>query len=478
MLPVHAFSDDALGDSDATELASRIRCGHISASEAVTAAIRRAQAVNPLLNAIQSDCFEQALELASSQPRRGFFAGVPSFIKDNLHQEGLPTNFGTRAFVAPPSRHSDRFVRQFMAAGFISLGKTRLPEFGFSASTEFMEDVPTRNPWNPEYSSGASSGGAAALVAAGVVPIAHANDGGGSIRIPAACCGLVGLKPTRGRLPPQAAARNMPIDIIVDGVVTRSVRDTANFLAEAALHHPGEGLPPIGMIEAPGKRRLRIGLAYDSIIGRTDEETRKVVADAAALLEQMGHRVHEIRLPFPQSFVDDFGGYWGMLAFFVAKFGHRMFDPTFDATRLDNLSQGLARLFRRKMLKTPAIIRRLRAAERIYAGLFSNCDVILSPVLGHCTPRLGHLSPTLDFDTLFARLSEYASFTPLNNISGGPALSLPFGAANNGMPIGIHFSAPSGDERTLIELAFELEQARPWRRIQDTTSPAASPVPA
>ncbi len=465
--PEHAFADDALGDSDATALASRIRCGEISAGEAVDAAIGRARKMNPVLNAIQFECFDQVREQAPVTIRRGFFAGVPSFIKDNLHQEGLPTNFGTRAFVAPPSRHSDIFVRQFLAQGFVSLGKTRLPEFGFSASTEFRDDPPTRNPWNPEYSSGASSGGAAALVAAGVVPIAHANDGGGSIRIPAACCGLVGLKPSRGRLPPQDAAKSMPIDIVVDGVVSRSVRDTANFLAGAALHHPGEGLPPVGLVEGPGARRLRVGVAYDSIVGKTDAETRKAVSDTVGLLEQLGHRVHEIALPIPLSFADDFGGYWGMLAFFVSLLGKKLFDPSFDAARLDNLSSGLARLYRRKMLKTPIMIHRLRAIERLYAGMFTGCDVVLSPVLGHCTPKLGHLSPTLDFETLFARLNEYASFTPLNNISGGPGISLPLGAAESGMPIGIHFSAAVGDERTLLELAFELEEARPWRRIQD-----------
>lgn len=460
---LHAFCDDALGDADATALAARIRTREISAAEAVKASIARAQRLEATLNAIEFPCFERA-EKDAANPSVGMFAGVPSFLKDNIQREGLPTGYGTQAFAAGPARQTDPFAKQYLAQGFICLGKSRMPEFGFSASTEFMNQPDTCNPWGTAYSTGASSGGAAALVAAGVVPIAHANDGGGSIRIPAACCGLVGLKPSRGRLPAPEASRKLPVDLAVEGVLTRTVRDTANFYADAARHFPGH-LPAIGHVQTPAKRRLRVGVVYDSITGRSDAETRAAVKQTALLLEQMGHQVSEIDLPISESFVQDFGIYWGMLAFMLSHLGRWLVHPSFDADRLDNLSRGLASHYRRHIWKTPKVLSRLRTIPRAYGGMFVNQDVILSPVLAHRTPELGYLSPTLDFDTLFDRLTRYVSFTPLNNISGGPGISLPLATTHDGMPMGMHFSAPLGDERTLLELAFELEQARPWQRI-------------
>src|SRR5690625_1121466 len=195
---VHAFRDDALGADDAVAVAARIRAGEISAVEAVEAAIARIESVEPELNAVVCPDFERARKAALG-PQDGPLAGVPTIVKDNADMAGLPTGHGTSSFVARPAHDHGDFVRQYLAQGMVSLGKSRLPEFGFNASTEFADAPPTRNPWNTEYSPGASSGGSAALVAAGALPIAHANDGGGSIRFPAAAWGLVGLKPTRGR---------------------------------------------------------------------------------------------------------------------------------------------------------------------------------------------------------------------------------------------------------------------------------------
>ena len=196
---VHAFGNDVLAGHDAVALAGLIRKGEISAIEVAEAAIARARKVNGTLNAIEHDIFAHALTTAASRKPTGVFGGVPTFVKDNADMEGLPTRSGTRAATARVAAQHGPFTEQYLAQGFTVLGKSSLPEFGFNASTEFEEDHPTRNPWNPDYSAGGSSGGSAALVAAGVVPIAHANDGGGSIRVPAACCGLVGLKPTRNR---------------------------------------------------------------------------------------------------------------------------------------------------------------------------------------------------------------------------------------------------------------------------------------
>lgn len=468
---VHAFSDDVLADHDATALAALIRRGDISAGEAAAAAIARARRLQPLINAIEVEAYEAALHTAAGgTPARGVFAGVPTFIKDNTDVQGLPTRQGSAAIPARPAPATGAFAKQLLSTGLTVLGKSTLPEFGFNASTEFMHRAPTRNPWHTDYSAGASSGGSAALVAAGVVPIAHANDGGGSIRIPAAACGLVGLKPTRDRHLNAESVSSLPVNIVSEGVVTRSVRDTAQFMAGIERYWRNPKLKPVGLVEGPGRRRLRIGLVVDSITGPSDAETRATVLDTARLLESLGHEVFEIPLPIDAQFVDDFAIYWGMLSFLVSTFGRQVIHPDFDKRQLDNLSRGLAGLYRRNLLKTPFVLYRLKRLAQQYAAAFANMDVVLSPVLAHTTPELGHLSPAQDFDELFARLTRYVSFTPLNNAAGSPAISLPLGATAQGLPIAIHLSANHGEERTLLELAFELEAARPFRRIQDVAS--------
>ncbi|MAO58608.1 amidase [Alloalcanivorax profundimaris] len=464
---LHAFTDDALGADDATALAERIRRGDVSATDAAEAAIERIGRVDPVLQAVAWEAWDRARGEAA-RPGRGAFAGVPTLIKDNIDVAGLPSGHGARAVRPGPADKDSDFARQFLDQGFTLIGKSRLPDFGFSASTEFMDQPPTRNPWHTDYSSGASSGGAAALVAAGALPIAHGNDGGGSIRIPAACCGLVGLKPTRGRLVKSEASQALPVDLIGEGVLTRSVRDTARFFAAAEGYYRNPKLPAIGEVTGPGKRRLKVGLVVDSITGRaTDAATRAAVEDTARLLADLGHHVEEAPIPLKPSFIDDFVTYYGMMAFMVRTFGHRLFGPGFDRARLDDLTQGLAGHYRKRMLKTPAVLYRLRRSWREYARAFENYDVVLSPVLAHTTPKLGYLSPTQPFETLIERLIHYASFTPANNASGSPAISLPLGATAEGLPIGVQLAAVQGGERTLLELAYEVEAARPWRRIQD-----------
>jgi amidase len=345
-----------------------------------------------------------------------------------------------------------------------------MPEFGWSASTEFENSPPTRNPWNPEYSSGASSGGSAALVASGALPIAHANDGGGSIRIPAAACGLVGLKPTRGRVAEAAEAATMPVNIISNGVVTRTVRDTAHFMAGAEAHRAATGMPPIGLVEGPNDRRLRIGLVLDSITGTpTDDETRGAVQDTARLLEKLGHSVEEVPVAVTKKFQADFAHYWALLAFSTHHFGSRVIAPGFDKSRSDPLTRYLAGRFVRQAWRTPSALLGLKRSEAVYRMAFADLgvDLVLSPTVGHTTPRLGYLSPTVEFPEMFDRLVRYAAFTPLNNASGAPAVSLPLGSTSEGLPIGVHFSALHGDERTLLEIAYELEDAHPFARIQD-----------
>ncbi|HET7666103.1 MAG TPA: amidase family protein, partial [Mycobacterium sp.] len=199
---IHAFSDDALGDDDAVRLVEKLRAREVSPRELVEAAIARAEAVNPKLNGLAFEAYDRArARAAARRPHGGYFDGVPSFIKDNVAVEGMPTMQGTDAWEPRPMPANGEWAKVFLATGLVPLGKTQMSEFGFSGAAEHPRIGSVRNPWNPEYTAGASSSGSAAFVAAGVVPIAHANDGGGSIRIPAACNGLVGLKPSRGRLP-------------------------------------------------------------------------------------------------------------------------------------------------------------------------------------------------------------------------------------------------------------------------------------
>lgn len=470
---IHAFTSDALGELDATGVAEAIRSGDISAVDAVEAAVARADAVNVRLNAVQTPDFDRALERAR-RPAAGPFSGVPTFVKDNTDVAGLPTNHGSLAIDSRPATRNAGFTDQLLSSGLISLGKSTLPEFGFNASTEFETLPPTRNPWNTEFSSGASSGGSAALVAAGVVPIAHANDGGGSIRIPAAACGLVGLKLTRGREIADAHASGMPVNIVSNGVLTRSVRDTAAFVAQVERYRTAPKLRPVGLVEGPSSRRLRIGVITQSLPGiEVDEPTRVAVADASARLSELGHDVSELDLPLPErdlrEFQKDFEHYWGLMAFAVQKFGRKVMDPTFESRRTDALTQGLSRMFVRNFWRTPQVVRRLRKSEARYHQAFADIDVMVSPVLAHATPRLGHLSPANGFDVLFPRLLAYVAFTPLNNASGGPAISLPLSHTADGLPVGVQFSADHGHESTLLELAFELEAAHPFRRITSST---------
>ncbi len=462
---VHAFRDDALGNDDATAIAGRIAAGEVSAREVAEAAINRVRLLQPALNAVAFEAYDRALT-AADKPHSGIFAGVPTIIKDNIDVAGMPTNQGSAAIDAAPAKSDGPFSQQMLSTGLLNLGKSRLPEFGFNASTEYVGADPVRNPWNPEYSAGASSGGSAALVAAGALPIAHANDGGGSIRIPAAACGLIGLKPSRGRTVLEHADRSLPIRIISQGVLTRSVRDTARFFAGAETYYRNRKLAPIRLVEGPAATRLKIGVIVDSITGvPTDDETRMAVDQTATLLAELGHHVEEAATPVDESFIEDFRVYWGFLSFAIATGGKQMYGPSFDKSKTDALSKGLAAMYRKKMVKTPQTLYRLRRTYAQYAQMFQQFDVILSPVLAHTTPKLGYLSPEQGFESLFEKLTTYTSFTPLNNASGGPAISLPLHQTSAGLPLGMHFSADHGDERTLLELAFELEQASPWAQI-------------
>ena len=465
MRRLHAFSDDALGDLDAVGLADAIRAGSVGRADVIEAAIARTEAVNPALNGLAYEGFRQARKAASA-PADGFFHGVPTFVKDNVDVAGQPSMHGADAWAPFEAAADSIFTKLYLGTGLTSLGKTQLSEFGFSASAEHPRLGPVRNPWDTDRTAGASSSGSGAFVAAGAVPIAHANDGAGSIRIPASCNGLVGLKPSRGRLPLEADLRRMPVGIVANGVLTRSVRDTAAFYREAERIWRNHKLAPVGDVTRTGRQRLTIAVVTRSVLRESSPQVRELTLKAAGLLEELGHRVEHLdEPPVPPSFVDDFVLYWGFLAFAQVRGGRHVFGKTFDRTRLDSLTLGLERHTGRNMHRLPLAIVRLRRLRRRTAELFRTYDAVLTPTLADETPRIGYLAPT-DYQQVLDRLIDWVAFTPLQNVTGEPAISLPLAHAADGMPVGMMFTADLGQEALLLELAYELEEARPWARIQ------------
>lgn len=470
-LAIAAPTDDILGNLDATAIAALIANGEITSSEALQASISRLKAVEPELNATVCERFEEALmDAAVRDTRREIpyegpevFSGVPSFIKDNTDLVGLPTRHGSRATPSSPMTKDAPFAQQFMSTGLIPIAKTSLPEFGLTATTEFSQSDATKNPWNTAHSSGGSSGGSAALVAAGVVPIAHANDGGGSIRIPAACCGLVGLKPTRARLRNPEMAEKLPLNIVVEGVVSRTVRDTANFFAGAETHYRNPKLPFIGSVTEANAKRLRIAVCAERQGGLAcDAEVTSEVERVAAKCEELGHQVEFTSSAVSQQMGEDFFLYWAMLAASLNYFGKRTLHPEFDRKQLEPLTQNLSKNFLKNIWRFPSAFKRLKNYNAVYEERFADIDVLLTPTLAKPPVELGHLALNLDIETTWARLQEYASFTPVQNVTGAPAITLPLAQSRQGLPIGVQFAAKRGEDRMLLELAYELEEAMPW----------------
>lgn len=461
---VSAFCEDVLGTADGVEIARRVASGEIHAREAINAAIARAERVNPSLNAIAAPLFDAARKQAG-RSRSGDLAGVPTFIKDNEAVAGAPLLHGSRGIPDRPTERSSPFVEQFLSAGLINLGTTTMPEFGLTGTTEALVYGPTHNPWRLGFSPGGSSGGSAALVAAGVVPIAHANDGGGSTRLPASCCGLVGLKPSRGRLVDMDGAALFPVKIVHQGMLSRTVRDTAVFYHAAERHYRNPKLPAIGLVTHPG-RRLRIGFFTDlDEITPSHPDCVAAVTDAAKLLEGLGHSVGQVARPFDDGFLEDFFLFWAMLSFTVTRFGKQLVHPDFDRTKVEDFTEGLAGHFKENFSKAPAAIWRLRKFAHQYARCFDEYDVMMNPTVAMPSPEHGYIGPEIRFETALERLKWFIPFTPTQNVSGGPAISLPLGQSEDGMPLGVQLASPLGDERTLLELALEIEAAAPWPRI-------------
>lgn len=467
MTSFHTFTDDALGTHDAVGLTSAMAAGDVSPKEVVEAALDRADTAGPVLNAVVERIDDRAREAAAAaRPGEGVFAGVPTFIKDTDPVEGLPNRIGSRAMPTTPAEESSPFVRNYETTGVVILGTTTLPEFGLTGSTEPLLTGTTRNPWSLDHSTGGSSGGSAALVAAGVVPIAHANDGGGSIRIPASCCGLVGLKPSRGRIPQLEVPA--PLDIVGNAVVSRSVRDTAAYFHGAEQAHAPEHLPRIGHVTAPTDECLRVGLYAEGPDGRRfDSRSVDEAERIAAELESLGHHVERIPCPFDAQAMDDFILYWSMTPALLYRAGKRVFGPDFDRDAFEPWTRYLIRYFNRRAPKAPAAIRRLRKLEAQYRARFDELDLFLSPTTGAPVHEIGFLDPTLPGDVHLQRVFQLFPVTPFHNAVGAPGISLPLGTTSAGLPLGIHLAADVGREQLLLEVALQLEEAHGWATLAD-----------
>jgi amidase len=466
MARVHVFGDDALADHDAVGLAQAIARRQVSIGEVVEAAIARTRRADAVLNAVAVECFDRA-RADAAEPRGGFFAGVPTFVKDNSDLTGLPTQFGTDAFAAGPARSDGDFARMFLATGVVPIGKTRLSEYGFSPSVEHPRMGPVRSPWSTAHTAGASSAGSAALVAAGAVPMAHANDGGGSIRLPASVNGLVGLKPTRGRVAQDRILRQLPVPISTDGVVTRSVRDTAAFLREAERVYRNLRLAPVGDVTHAGRARRTVAVVTDGILVSATPEVEELTMRTAELLESLGHHVERLGQPLPVSFKDDFLLYWGALASVAVTTGPLAHRGSWDAERLDRLTHGLDRYARPRLARLPLAVARLRRSWRLARELHTSYDVILTPTLARETPPIGWLDPMQDYEVVMDRILQWVAFTPWHNATGAPAISLPITRTSSGLPQGMMLAADRGHEAMLLELAYELEEASPWPILRD-----------
>lgn len=467
---VHAFNDDVLSNMDATDVAESIRRGELSSKEVCEASLKRLHKVNPALNAVAHECFNLALEQSEHLPK-GFFSGVPFFVKDNLALEGLPMTNGSAAISDHTRRTSDPFVKQALAMGFNALGKSRLPELGLSCAAEYPDGSYVANPWNSKHVAGGSSGGAAALVASGVVPIAHGNDGAGSLRIPAAMCGLFSLKCTRGRHVLTNLSRPLPLDIITEGVLTRSVRDCANFFIQLERQYKPKKMPLLGDVSNASKNRLKIGVLRDSINGYPlDSETARVLDETVKQLENLGHQVVEAKWISRLGYEDSFLLYFSFLAFAAAKGGKSLYGKQFDRSKLDDYTQGLAKYFISNFYKMPwNMIQGLSVRKEFYNQM-NQYDVLLSPVLTETAPKAGHLNPRVPYPILLQRLTDLASFNAIHNVMGTPSMSVPLGLSradskNPGLPIGMQFAANLGDDKKLLELAFELEQTIGFTQI-------------
>lgn len=456
---------------DAVGTAAAVRNGETDARTVTEQAIARIEQHNPRLNAVIHTRYEAALaEVAAGLPK-GPLHGVPVLVKDlGTEVEGLPATGGSRLFADATARRDSELVARYRRAGAVVLGTTNTPELGLNASTEPVLFGPTRNPWSTDRSPGGSSGGSAAAVAAGMVPVAHASDGGGSIRIPAAACGLFGLKPSRGRVSPAPRPTTLSGLVSAHHAVTTSVRDSALLLDVVAGPMPGDAYAapapaaPFAELARRDPGRLRIGLLTALPDGPDVHPDCAGAAQAAALLcERLGHDVVRTTARYRPA---DVGRTSGVLmgADLVAQIDARLAE--LSRPLADDDIEPFTRVLYDTYRALPAadVSRALRRAQEIgweVGAAFDRFDVLLSPTLAQPTPLLGTLDTTVP-ESIYRHASVHSAFTSVYNVTGMPAMSVPFGRDGEGMPLGVQFAAPLGGEGTLLALAAQLEREAPW----------------
>jgi amidase len=449
----------------ATELARKVRTREIGSAELVQLCLDRIEQIDPELDAFVTVCGEEALAAARGADERAPeapFHGVPIAIKDLTATAGIRTTYSCRAFAENVPDFDTAVVRRIRDAGFVIVGKTNTPEFGTVAFTESELNGATRNPWNTALTPGGSSGGAAAALAAGLVPLAHGSDGGGSIRIPASCCGVFGLKPSRGRV--SSAPFSSLEGLSTAGPLTRSVADAAALLDVLEGYEPGDpwwAPPPVrpfahevGEGEDPG--RLRIALTTEPPIEATVHPDCAAAARlAAALLVDLGHHVEDAAPPWVvPGLIDDFITVW--------QVGPTLYPV--DEDLLTPLNRSLAARARTTSAADYGLaVVRLQAAARRIVAFWSSYDAVLTPTLALPPVPIGWQEEGVGsgLDQLL-RNTLFTPFTAVANLTGQPAMSLPLHRSDDGVPVGVQVIGPPGGEPLLLKLAAQLERARPW----------------
>ncbi|MGI9018691.1 MAG: amidase [Euzebya sp.] len=457
---------DPMASWDAVHTRQAIINREVSTSEVIEAAVQRIQALNPALGALTTTTFDLARDKTRgpSLPA-GPLGGVPSAVKDLYDLAGTRTTFCSRASGTHVSAHTEPAVGQFLSTGLVPLGRSVSSEYGMTPTAEPLGFPPAKNPWDTAYSTGGSSGGAGALVAARMVPVAQATDGGGSTRIPASCCGLIGLKPSNGRLVDIEGNTQMPVRLLAAGVLTRTVRDTAAFFAAAEQTRTNPALPPLGLVTRPGTDHLRVALVTSTPVTPVHPEVVAATRYTGKVLEDLGHHVEEVPMPFgAEQLADDFFLYWGLLAQALPVVGRLAVGAGFRRDLLDPWTKGLAQHSRRNLWRLPRAIMRMRRLATDYAAYMSRFHLLVTPTLALPPPQLGWLDVDLPFETHRQRAFAFTPFTPLWNVVGAPAISLPMIRSRDGLPIGVQLGAAMGQERLLLQTALAIEHAVPFNR--------------
>jgi amidase/6-aminohexanoate-cyclic-dimer hydrolase len=463
---------DQFSQYDAVGLANLVKTREVSPTELLDAAIRRTEETNPKYNFLAREHYDLAHKAIDAGLPQGPLTGVPWLIKDlNTYIEGTVTGQGSRFYKNNVGTVTSEIVRRYQRAGLVIFGKTTTPEFGLTGTTESLATGATRNPWNVEHIAGGSSGGAAAAVAAGVIPAAHATDGGGSIRIPAACCGLFGLKPSRGRTPMGPLRTEGWGGLSIHHAVSRTVRDSAALLDATQGPEPGSRYaaptPTRPYLEEVGRDpgKLRIALWLTTPGGTpVDPEVLEAARAAAKLAESLGHHVEEAAPKVDAAALGQ-ASFVLMGASVAAELDDRA--KAMGVTLSTDLVEPVTLAFREIGAKFAATdwVRgnnALQVAAVELARFMENYDVILSPTIAVVPPRLGTINLAQDFQTFIRNVTPFTPWTGLFNQTGQPSMSVPLGLSNSGLPIGSMFTARYGDEATLFRLAAQLEKAQPW----------------